>query len=562
MGSHPLVAALLSALIPGAGQLYARRPLRALVFFLPLVVLTFGSIVLASRDVVEIAVLLVQPSFLSTMLIVNVLVFGWRVAAAVDAYVSTDSTHDRSWMPATLALVLLAVAVPHLIGWSYGVAAIGALETVFVAAPAGDQIVPLRMPLSPSMDALPDPALNPIPEQEDTRLAGNYVFRPGFGDPDAIAALGDILAPPKPGAPFLPYAERFGRDRLTVLLVGGDAGPGREGLRTDTMIVATFNFETGQTALFGLPRNFKLVPLPRKLRNAFISLEERVIEKDLTDEDADGYPDTWVDTDGDGVPEEPAFEPCHCFPTMLNKVHKYTRDWTTTYPNTPDPGLAALADVISHLIDLPIDYYVMVEMEGFVKTIDALGGVDVFVKNPYHVTVSSPEEGVAKATLNVKEGMNHLSGLESLAYVRWRIGSSDYNRMSRQRCLIRAVTTKAGTVKLLTAFPTLLGLMEESVVTDIPLTLLPEFVKFAAAADFDNVATVGFVPPTYNSGRTPGKYPIPNVDRIRWKVRDVLDNGVVAQSRTGESECAEREVTRSPHLARQKLPIELADETQ
>jgi len=537
MGNHPLVAALLSALIPGAGQLYARRPLRALVFFLPIVVLALGSVEFASRGAVEIAVLLVQPSFLSTMLIVNVIVFGWRVAAAVDAYVVTDSTQDRSWMPATLALVLLAVAVPHLIGWSYGASAISALETVFMAAPAGNRVIPLATPEPPPADALPDPALNPVVEQEETRLGRSYVFRPGFGDPDAIAALGNILAPPEPGGPFLPYAERFDKDRLTVLLVGGDAGPGREGLRTDTMIVATFDFETGQTALFGLPRNFKLVPLPRKLRNSFISLEERVIERDLTDEDADGYPDAWADTDGDGIPEEPEFESCHCFPTMLNKVHKYTRDWTKTYPNTPDPGLAALKDVISHLVDLPIDYYVMVKMEGFVKTIDALGGVDVFVKKPYHVTVSSPEEGVAKATLNVEEGMNHLSGLESLAYVRWRIGSSDYNRMSRQRCLIRAVTTQAGTVKLLTAFPTLLGLMEESVVTDIPLTLLPEFVKFAAAVDFDNVATVGLVPPTYNSGRTPGKYPIPNVDRIRWKVRDVLENGVIAQSRTGESEC-------------------------
>jgi LCP family protein required for cell wall assembly len=537
MGSHPLVAALLSALIPGAGQVYARRPLRGVAFFLPSLVLAFGMYDFVSRDAVGMATLLVQPSFLSGMLIVNVLIMGWRAAAVVDAYLTTASTVDRSWMPVTLTLVLVAVAVPHLIGWSYGARTIGALEAVFVAAPAGGAVVPLGTPRIVFGDTLPDPATHLDPVEQDPRSVRNYLFRPGIGDPDAIAALGDILAPSAPGGPFLPFAELFDLERLTILLVGADAGPGREGLRTDTMIVATLDLASGQAALFGLPRNFKLVPLPHKLRNSFTELEERVIEKDLTDADEDGYPDAWIDTDGDGIPEEPLFESCHCFPTMLNKVHQYTQNWTSTYPNTPDPGLSALKDVLANLVDLPIDYYLMVKMEGFVKAIDAIGGVDVLVKRSYNVTVSSPEEGLPKATLNVEPGINHLNGLESLAYVRWRIGSSDYNRMSRQRCLIRAVTTQTATVKMLTAFPTLIGLFEESVTTDIPLTFLPELVKIAGSVDFNNVTTVGFVPPTYSAGRTPAKYPIPNVDRIRWKVRDVLENGVT-QGADGESECA------------------------
>jgi len=538
MGSHPLVAALLSALIPGAGQLYARRPLRALTVFLPTVVLAFGGYEFVSRGSVGMAVLLVQPSFLSGMLIVNVLILGWRAAAVIDAYLVTESSRDRSWMPIVLTLLLLGVAVPHVVGWSYGTKTISALETVFVTASAGRAVVPLGTPQSLLEDTLPDPAIDIEPIEQDPRSVGNLIFKPGFGDPGAIAALGNILGPPTPGGPFLPFAEHFNLERLTILLIGADAGPGREGLRTDTMIVATFDIASGEAALFSLPRNFKLVPLPANLRNSFIRLEERVIEKDLTDADEDGYPDAWIDNDGDGIPEEPEFESCHCFPTMLNKVHQYTQDWTRSYPYSPDPGLSALKDVIANLIDLPIHYYLMVEMDGFVKAIDAIGGVDVLIKKPYHVTVSSPEEGVAKASLNVEPGMNHLDGLESLAWVRWRIGSSDYSRMSRQRCLIRAVTTQAATVKMLTAYPKLIGLIEESVTTDIPLTFLPDLVKIAGAVDFDNVATVGFVPPTYSAGRTPAKYPIPDVERIRWKVRDVLENGISTQSRTGESECA------------------------
>jgi LCP family protein required for cell wall assembly len=537
MSSHPLVAAVLSALVPGAGQLYARKPRRALAFFLPSLVVFVGVYRLSAQGSVEVASLLVRPSFLSGVLAINVLVFIWRMAAAIDAYLVTDSPLDRSWMAIPLGLVLLVVAVPHLIGWSYGVKTISALESVFVAAPAGE-IQPLDATTTPAFGALPDPLIFRDRVIPDARSVKNYILRPGIGDPDAIAARGNIYSPPTPIAPFTPLTERVNLDRFTVLLVGADAGPGRTGLRTDTMIVATVNTTTGDVALFGLPRNLKLVPLPGHLRTAFVGLEENVIEKDLTDEDEDGYPDVWIDTDGDGIPEEPEFESCACFPTMLNKVHQYTRTWTGSYPNTPDPGLAALSDIVSHLIGLPIDHYVMVKMEGFVKTIDALGGVDVLVKEPYHVMVSSPGEGVEKAKINVEPGMNHLDGLESLAYVRWRIGSSDYHRMARQRCMIRAVADQSNQVKLVTAFPALLDVFQESVVTDIPLSFLPDLVKLAARVDTANVATVGLVPPTYSAGRTPGKYPIPNVQRIRWKVRDVLENGVTAQSRSGLSECA------------------------
>ncbi len=538
MGSHPLVAALLSALIPGAGQLYARRPFRALAFFVPILALVgVAGYRVSSLGALGVAGLLVQPDALRWLLIVNVVVLAWRIISAVDAFVVIDTPIDRSWMPVTLTLLLLAVAIPQLIGWSYGAKTISALEAVFVPAPVDPPVSGIQTPSSTLPDSLPDSAIDHGPIQIKQRSSRNYILRDGIGDPDAVAERIDIIAPASPIAPFVPFTERVDPDRLTILLVGGDAGPGREGLRTDSMNVVTIDLETGQVAMFGLPRNFKLVPLPRKFHSSFVELERRVIEKDLTDTDEDGYPDTWVDTDGDGVPEEPEFVSCACFPDMLNKVYKYTRDWTRTYPDSPDPGLSALRDIAGNLLDLRIDYFVMVDMAGFVRAIDAIGGIDLLVQEPYHVMVSSPEEGKPKAKVNVDPGMNHLSGLETLAYARWRIGSSDYDRMGRQRCVIKAAATQADTLTLIRSYPTLLRLVERYVTTDIPLTFLPDLVKIAGTIAYDDIATVGFVPPTYNSGRTPKKYPIPNVERIRWKVRQVLEEGPAAQSRTGISEC-------------------------
>lgn len=537
----PLVAAVLSALLPGAGQWYAGRRARGIMFVAPLaaslVVITVGSLrgAVGPRSVLT---WLVQPHLLRLSLIVSVAILIWHFAAIVDAYVITGGR----WSGPRFALVVTAgllvlVSVPQVVAAAYTVRGIGLLEEVFIAEePAPPTVAfqaPDREPLTPDPASIWD---DPV-RFESKRSTRNLLFRDGIGDPEAIAAWADILAPPTLDAPFLPFEERIGADRLTILLVGADEGPGREGLRTDSMIVATVDVASGEAALFGLPRNFKRVPLPSRFRSSFVELQKRAIAREAVDEDEDGYPDDWIDEDGDGIPDEPEFVPCGCFPEMLNRVHQYTRDWTGSYPDTPDPGLAALRDTIAHLIDLPIDYYFMVNMAGFVDIIDTIGGVDMMVKDSFHVAVSAPSEDSPKARVDVEPGMNHLNGLEALAYSRWRIGSSDYARMQRQRCLIRAATDQADPFTLIRSFHTLADVVERSVVTDIPLSLLPDLVDIVGRVDLDRIATVGFVPPTYNDGRAPGGYPIPNASRIRWKVGQVLEGGVAGQSKNGESEC-------------------------
>ena len=48
--------------------------------------------------------------------------------------------------------------------------------------------------------------------------------------------------------------------RFNVLLLGGDSGAGRWGLRPDSMTVASIDSETGRTVLVGLPRNMANFP--------------------------------------------------------------------------------------------------------------------------------------------------------------------------------------------------------------------------------------------------------------------------------------------------------------
>ena len=54
-----------------------------------------------------------------------------------------------------------------------------------------------------------------------------------------------------------------GVSRVNMLLLGSDAGDDRIGTRTDSMIVASINPQTGDTLLFSLPRNLENVPFPK-----------------------------------------------------------------------------------------------------------------------------------------------------------------------------------------------------------------------------------------------------------------------------------------------------------
>ena len=87
------------------------------------------------------------------------------------------------------------------------------------------------------------------------------------------------------------------------------------------------------------------------------------------------------------------------------------------------------------------------------------------------------------------------------------------------------------------SFHTLADVIERSVVTDIPLILLPDLVDILGRVDMHRIATVGLVPPRYNNGRAPGGYPIPNVSGIRAKVAEVLEGGVEELSSESGSEC-------------------------
>jgi len=432
---RPLIAALLSCLLPGAGQLYLgerRRGTAMLVItalFLAVAVGLWSEPAAVSRMVV-------QPRALLALLVADAGLLVFRAMAVLDAYLLAARERGRTSAPAGgwrtgaaagLVAILAVTAAPHAAAAYYDLEAHDLLTSVF----AGED---------PQWQA----------RDRDQHHSGNGL----------VTAI--------PG-------------RVTVLLVGGDAGPGRRGLRTDTMIVASYELATGKVTLFGLPRNMVQVPLP------------------------------------DG-PAADYFGQCRCFPRLLNELYAFAEDERPDlFPHSRRPGVAAVAGAAEELLGLPIDHYALVDLLGFVDVVDALGGVTVNNLKPLDIEIDRLGRPGPRPAFEIQPGPRRLNGFTALAYSRSRETTSDYDRMQRQRCVIGSLARQTQPTELLAAFPKLVKVLKHSVATDIPANRLPALIEAAGDRPV-KVATIGFTPPTYNSGWSSG-YPIPDVDKIRRAVR-------------------------------------------
>lgn len=535
--ARPGLAAVFSAVVPGAGQWYGGRLRRAALVFAPVVILATVASAAWSLGPVRLLELSVQPNVLWTLLVLDLAVLTWRGFAVLDAFFVTR--RDRrigGWSAAVLVVALFAVAVPHAAFAIYDLEAIDLLESVFVddeaAAPVFvENLQPRAAPFAPDdtdLVVVPDPILISEPNVPTPRSMRNLIFRDSVGDPEAIAAWPAIIDDPVEVMELLPPVDTAGIDRITILLAGGDAGPGRGGLRTDSIMVATLDTSTGRAALFGIPRNFVQVPLRADYDEAFTEIEQRITpweeRKQWTDENEDGTPDQFV--------------PCHCFPDQINAIYPFTRQWTETYPEEVDPGMATLRDTVEIMLGIDIDFYALVNMSGFVRVVDALGGVRTYVTGGVQAEVSPAREGEDWIEVDIRPGWNRLNGHETLAYVRERKTVSDYIRMRRQRCMLKSVAASADPATIISRFPAISRAIKSSVRTDIPLDYVPTLVSAAATLDFDNIVTVGFTPPDYAPTGNHRNQPIPDLVAIRARVQEILNGDADISIETGrDTEC-------------------------
>jgi LCP family protein required for cell wall assembly len=244
-----------------------------------------------------------------------------------------------------------------------------------VAASCGSPPSPL--PSAPVSFAAPPAAATP---------AASGAVSSSAGPPPSGSAPPSVIASAAPSD-----ASGLGRERLNVLLVGFDNTTERQHSElTDSLIVASLDPVRKSVSLLALPRDLTDFPLPsgatyrEKLNSLYTEIKAR--------------PSRFGGKAGD------------------------------------DP-LDVLAGVVGNIVDVPIDGWASVDMDGFAKLVDALGGIDAYVDKPicdpgYHQLGIRGFEAAA--------GWWHLTGPQALglARVRHNVGGSDFQRARRQMSML------------------------------------------------------------------------------------------------------------------------------
>ncbi|HXX60956.1 MAG TPA: LCP family protein [Candidatus Sulfotelmatobacter sp.] len=429
------VPALLSAIVPGVGQVVVRRYRRAAIFGLPMVAAAiFTFYVALTTTPAELAAELLDPTVIWLLLGLQAALLVWRILATADLVFQGRSFRLRRWEAVPVVLLGVLLIVPQAYAGYVTEVARETADSIFVTDPG-------------------------------TAGAWQPSAAPASPDPSDFLTASPTVAPTQ-----MPSPSPSGPPRLNVLLIGVDSGVGRNTYLTDTLIVASLDPITQTVSMVSVARDTVNVPLP------------------------------------DG----------RIFKPKINSLLAFARLHKAEFPGSNGDGHDVLMGALGTLLDLQIDYYAQVNLQGFVDVVNELGGVDVNVAHafcdPTYQQYGFPN-GFA-----ITAGRHHLDGDEALAYARVRkaSGESDFTRAARQQEVLSGIRDAIVHGRFLNDPVGLLRALSGTIITNVPRTLLPgladTMVQVGRGQTYRTVIGHPYVEPGFDYR---GSIQIPDLAKIR-----------------------------------------------
>ncbi|HSO16203.1 MAG TPA: LCP family protein [Arthrobacter sp.] len=276
--------------------------------------------------------------------------------------------------------------------------------------------------------------------------------------------------------------------RYNFLMMGGDAGSDRTGRRPDSLSVISVDAKTGETAIISVPRN---------LQNAQFS------------EDS---PMRTVYPDGYDCGNE-------CLINAINT--EVTNEHKDLYPGVEDPGAQATLEAVSGSLGIKVQAYVLVDMDGFARLIDAMGGIRIKAGGWVPISGETIDEasGIHGMPLGwIPAGDNTLDGYHALWYGRSREFVDDYSRIARQQCVQQAMLKQLDPATLLAKFEDIVKAGTKVVDSNISSSQLGSFVDLAMKAKGQEMSRLTIGPPDFDASFST----VPDFDQIHQKVDALL----------------------------------------
>lgn len=245
------------------------------------------------------------------------------------------------------------------------------------------------------------------------------------------------------------------KDKATVMIMGVDERTDDVG-RSDTLMIATLDPDKNQAALLSVPR------------------------------------DTRVKIKGYGFDK-------------INAAYAYG-------------GRKLTQETIESLLNTHIDHYIKINVHGFTKIIDALGGIDIDVEKRMYY--EDPWDDDGGLYIDLQPGMQHMDGKTAITYVRYRDEEGDIGRIKRQQNFMKAVMDKLVSPTIIPKLPAIVSAVSDSVETDMSVSEILSFLGTLQDAK-DNGLKSEMLPgkPVYIEGIS---YWVPDISKIRQILANTL----------------------------------------
>ncbi|MCR5559096.1 LCP family protein [Schwartzia sp. (in: firmicutes)] len=143
---------------------------------------------------------------------------------------------------------------------------------------------------------------------------------------------------------------------------------------------------------------------------------------------------------------------------------------------------------VEHLLNVPVDYYVMIDLHAFERIIDAIDGIDLEVEKRMYY--EDPWDDNGGLVIDLYPGMQHLDGERAMEYVRFRDEEGDIGRIRRQQKFLNALLTKAVSPETLSRIPKILDELKSVIHTNMPLSEMVALSKHLPQIRSNGVETI------------------------------------------------------------------------